>query len=151
MTGLGKRLDAELARRWRLADGQISTFLRGVGLTGDEHHQSLYIFPQVTTNMERSNEELRVASADEGKWVFLGGQHADGNRSLMAWPVADGVATRKIHLALYVEVHSRLVSWWLTNAWRSDQLARAAWALGDSGQIIPAAACARSLLETGER
>jgi hypothetical protein len=62
--------------------------------------------------------------------------------------VAHRVVPKKILLALYVEVHSRLVSWWLTNAWRSEQLARAAWRLGDSEQIVPAAACARSLLET---
>jgi hypothetical protein len=65
--------------------------------------------------------------------------------------VVDNIPTKKISkiiLALYVEVHSRLVSWWLTNAWRSEQLARATWQLADSEQIIPAAACARSLIET---
>jgi CRP/FNR family transcriptional regulator, nitrogen fixation regulation protein len=36
-TGLGKRLDLELAKRWRSAQDQIPTFLREVGLTGEEH------------------------------------------------------------------------------------------------------------------
>jgi hypothetical protein len=57
-------------------------------------------------------------------------------------------ALRKSTLALYVEIHSRLITWWLVNAWRSQQLADATWSLGDAFQIVPAAACARSLLET---
>ena len=40
-TGLGKRLDAELATRWRSADDQISKFLREVGLTGEECSQAI--------------------------------------------------------------------------------------------------------------
>jgi hypothetical protein len=47
-----------------------------------------------------------------------------------------------------MDIHSRLVAWWLTYAWRSQQLVKATWGLGDGMQIIPAAACSRSLLET---
>ena len=105
---------------------------------------------QPTENIERSIEELRTATLDDGIWCFLSGR-SDAERRLWAWPVADRVApkdTRKILLALYVEVHSRLISWWLTQAWRSEQLARATWKLGDTEQIVPAVVCARSLLET---
>jgi hypothetical protein len=146
---LTQDLDAELATRWRSADDQIPKFLREVGLTGEECSQSLYILPQPTENLERSIEELRFATLDDGIWCFLSGK-ADAEHRLWAWPVADMPSkdSRKILLALYVEVHSRLVSWWLTNAWRSEQLASATWKLGDNGQILPAAACARSLLET---
>jgi hypothetical protein len=55
---------------------------------------------------------------------------------------------KALYLALYVEIHSRLVSWWLINAWRSKQLADATWQLSNSMQLVPAAACARSLVET---
>jgi hypothetical protein len=72
--GLDKRLDAELAKRWRSADDQISKFLREVGLTGEEHNQALHIFPKPTGNIERSIEELRIATADDGIWCFLGGR-----------------------------------------------------------------------------
>jgi hypothetical protein len=145
--GLGKRLEADLAKRWRLADGQISRFLSEVGLTGEEHNQALYIIPKPARNIEQRIEELRVATADEGNWCFLGGK-AHSKEIVIAWPVADCVTSKQVLLALYVEVHSRLVSWWLTNAWRSEQLARATWKLADSDQIVSAAACARSLLET---
>src|SRR5438309_2971230 len=114
--GLGKRLDPELAKSWRSAYGRISQFLREVGLTGEEHNQALYIFPKPTEDIERAVEELRIATADEGMWCFLGG-NAGGKRSVIAWPVARRVTPSKIFLALYVEVHSRLMSWWLTNAW----------------------------------
>jgi hypothetical protein len=110
--GLGNRLDPELAKRWRSADGQIPKFLREVGLTGEERNQALYILPKPTENIERSIEELRIATAAEGKWCFLGGGAEDGKRVVIAWPVADRVIRRKCLLALYVEVHSRLVSWW---------------------------------------
>ena len=51
-------------------------------------------------------------------------------------------------VTLDVEIHSRLIAWWLTYAWRSRQLAAAAATLADGEQSVPAATCARSLLET---
>jgi hypothetical protein len=145
------RLGSQLALGWRSADGKITKFLRDVGLTGEEHHQALYIYPQHTANAAHSIEQIRIATANDNRtYYFLAGKHG-GKDTVFAWPVADRKITKntkKILLALYVDIHSRLVGWWLTNAWRSEQLARATWALGDSGQIVPAAACARSLLET---
>ena len=97
------------------------------------------------------SEKLRnyvSRTAGDGAFCYLGGT-AGGKPAVMAWPVADPPKNvKKTLLSLYVSVHSRLVSWWLTNAWRSDQLAHATWKLGDSEQLIAAAACARSLLET---
>lgn len=49
---------------------------------------------------------------------------------------------------LFLEAHSFLVAWWLVNAWRSRQLARAARSLFDAGETIAAAACVRPLVET---
>jgi hypothetical protein len=48
----------------------------------------------------------------------------------------------------FVEIHTVLVAWWLTTAWRTRQLARAASALADSKDAIAAAACVRPLVET---
>jgi hypothetical protein len=81
--GLGKRLEADLAKRWRLADGQISRFLSEVGLTGEENNQALYIIPKPARNIEQCIEELRIATADEGKWCFLGAK-ADGKATVIA-------------------------------------------------------------------
>jgi hypothetical protein len=49
---------------------------------------------------------------------------------------------------LWVPVHSGLVAWWLLTSWRVRQLTDASIELLRSGQVIAAAACARSLLET---
>ena len=146
-SGLDKCLDVELAKHWRSAHQQISQFLHAVGLTGEEHNQALYIFPKPSANVRQTIDELRTATLDDGMWFFMTGE-ADGKTAVIAWPVADHTPRKKMFLAMYVEIHSRLVSWWLTNAWRSEQLARATWQLADFEQIIPAAACARSLVET---
>jgi SEC-C motif len=151
-SGLGRRLDVDLAIRWRSADGQIARFLRLVGVTGEEHSQALYIFPKPSADVRQTIDELCIATANDKGWLYQTGEWG-GKPFVIAWPVADHTALtarnpKKITLALYVEIHSRLVSWWLTNAWRSEQLARAAWQLADSEQIVPAAACARSLVET---
>jgi hypothetical protein len=77
--------------------------------------------------------------------------HRPNNKTLVfSFPISSKLrnASRTAVPALFIEVHSKLVVWWLVNAWRSKQLADATWQLADSIQIIPAAACARSLLET---
>ena len=150
-TGLGKRLDAELAKRWRSADDQIIKILarswpNGRGAPSSPPHFSASRRETLSAALKNFASLLRTKEYG----IFLGAG-LTASVIVIAWPVADRVATKKIKkilLGLYVEVHSRLVSWWLTNAWRSEQLARAAWKLGDSEQIVPAAACARSLLET---
>jgi len=145
--GLATRLNRDLAQRWRSSGDEISNFLGEVGLTGEEHSQALYILPKATENVERTIQELRVATIDEDFWCFV--TAGSGDRTVvLAWPVGHRISAQHAASALYVEVHSRLVSWWLVNAWRTKQLASATWSLGDSDQIIAAAACARSLLET---
>jgi hypothetical protein len=101
-------------------------------------------------------DALRIKTANEGKWVFLTGTAGDAKTPLViAFPInttfklgKTSDAFQKSTLALYVEIHSRFITWWLVNACRSQQLADATWSLGDAFQIVPAAACARSLLET---
>jgi hypothetical protein len=77
--------------------------------------------------------------------------------TVLAYPVSKkvrivGMASKKgvrnSLRTLFVEVHSKLTVWWLVNAWRGKQLANATWQLADAVQFIPAAACARSLIET---
>jgi hypothetical protein len=52
------------------------------------------------------------------------------------------------HEFLWLQVHTYLTAWWSISAWRVRQLADAASALLDEGQLVAAASCARSLLET---
>jgi len=151
--GLADIVGGDLPDRWKGGQERISHFLKSVGLTGNEHSQSLYIFPKTVFDPAQYLNDLRAQVGDEEPWIFLTGVAGDDKRpSVMAFPVNKTFHlghSQAVHLmALFIEVHSRLVSWWLVNAWRSQQLTDATWHLGDSMQIIPAAACARSLLET---
>ncbi len=122
-----------------------------LGLNGDEFHQSLYVLPCSIENPAAKIEALRLATANDGQWAFAVLSKKGKPRSVMAFPVAPDYVIKSdedIARALFVDVHLRLIAWWLTNAWRSQQLVRATWRLGDEMQIVPAATCARSLLET---
>jgi len=49
---------------------------------------------------------------------------------------------------LWLTVHTYLTAWWLISAWRVQQLTDAATALLENGQLVAAASCSRSLVET---
>lgn len=54
----------------------------------------------------------------------------------------------RIRLFPFVEVHTALVAWWLTVAWRTRQLAEAGTSLLKESQPIASAACVRAFAET---
>ena len=149
-------LDQGLAVRWKQAEGRLSKFLASVGLARGEHSQSLYIFPATPLDPIRYLRDIETHLEDTEQWAeLIGSRDPDNTPMVLAFPVSRKVrlkgspdALGNAVLALYVEVHSRLVGWWLINAWRSRQLAEATWHLADALQTIPAATCARSLVET---
>ena len=152
--GLADIIDGDPSRRWNGGREKLPKFLRSVGLIGNECSQSLYIFPKRVLNPTQYGNQLHALVGEEEPWAFLTGTLGD-EPTVIAFPASKKVRaggsktiSPKAVMALFVEVHSRLVSWWLVNAWRSQQLADATWHLGDSMQIIAAAACARSLLGT---
>ena len=98
-------------------------------------------------DVERKSTELIEATRDDGEFQVFTISPGDGKELLYAVPV-ENRTRRNAHCAPYIEVHSRLVAWWLIYAWRSNQLVDSVWSLGDSHKLIPAAACARALLET---
>ena len=160
--GLGDVVAPELTEGWTQHEGRLSQFLNRLGLTGDECSQSLYILAVHTSDPMHFIQELRTNHGrpeweDPGQWAILVADKADGAAKVLAFPVSkrlalvgvgNSQARRNSLLALFIEVHSRLVLWWLVNAWRSRQLAEATWQLADSLKFVPAAACARSLIET---
>jgi hypothetical protein len=144
-------LKRELGDEWTRCEQRLPKLLQSLGLQGGEHSQSLYIFPQRTTEPNILLEKLRAEADPNERWAILTARSETDNRhEVIAFPVGLKLTanTKKILLALFIETHSRLVAWWLVNAWRSLQLAQATWQLANSMQFIPAAACARSLLET---
>ena len=148
---VGQFLGGQFERDWESRRGKLDALLLPLGLTGDESHESLYVFPSSVGDSAAKLEALRSATANDGQWAFAFLSNEGRDRSLVAFPVAPNYEIKSnedVARALFIDVHSRLVAWWLTNAWRSQQLAKATWGLGDGMQIIPAATCARSLLET---
>jgi hypothetical protein len=148
--GLASIIDGDLSARWKSGKGRLSQFLKEAGLVEDALGQALYIFPQTTSDPARYASRLRAHIGEMARWACL-----TGDKEVLAFPINTNIDISKARnplrqsmMALFIEVHSRLVSWWLVNAWRSQQLADSTWQLGDAVQIIPAAACARSLLET---
>ena len=146
--------EAGLSRSWKRDKGRLSKFLRDLGLKEGEISQTLYIFAIRSMDPEKVFSELE-ADADHEHWAKLIAGRDDGSSIVLAFPVSKNVRLDKPGHALdatlsafFIEAHSRLVAWWLINAWRSKQLSEATWLLADSLQTIPAAACARALVET---
>jgi hypothetical protein len=157
--GLAEIIEGDLSQTWRREKGRLARFLKGVGLTGDELSQSLYIMPKYSFDPDQYLHGFDDAQLDnDAQWAKIIGPRGPNQPSIvLAYPVSKKVriagggsrqAVCNSLLTLFVEVHSRLVVWWLVNAWRSKQLADATWQLADAVQFIPAAACARSLIET---
>jgi hypothetical protein len=147
--GLSALLKGDLSIQWTRSYQKLVGFFQMVGLKGDEDSQVLYINPIKVSDLETYLSKIRLDKDEH--WYYIGG-HIGTDQVVLAFPVnkklKSSQASSKGPLALFIEVHSRLISWWLVNAWRSQQLANATWHLSDSRQLIPAAACARSLLET---
>jgi hypothetical protein len=155
--GLVDIIEGDLAERWKGSEGRLSRFLTSVGLGEREHSQALHVAQRLRSNPSQYLRELSAALlVVDGHWAsgsYVSGDPDKPDETLvLAFPVNKKVRTagseQAFYLALYIEIHSRSVSWWLVNAWRSKQLADATWHLFNSMQLIPAAACARSLVET---
>jgi hypothetical protein len=92
-------------------------------------------------------DSLQPAVRDDGTWSFATTSGSDGRRHGFAMPVAGDDITR-VPMFFFVEIHTQLIAWWLTTAWRTRQLARAAASEFDADNVISSAACARPLVET---
>jgi SEC-C motif len=154
--GLIDIIDSRAADRWTKDRGRLSRLFQSIGLTEGQHSQALYIMSKHPLDVQSYIKELLSTPSDPEQWGVLVGSQGDRS-TVIAFPTSTrlrlkGLGASKVirqtTLALFIEIHSKFVSWWLVNAWRSRQLADATWQLSDPLQIIAAAACARSLVET---
>jgi hypothetical protein len=137
-----------LLEEWRRREVGLEQFLLDVDVTEDTQTTEMITVPVTLTADEDfgARHAEQTAHTDE-KWVYLT-LTSDAKRYGLALPVAAFPKPEELPTALYVEVHSRLIAWWLCYAWRTAQLADATAALAAAEQVIPAASCARALLET---
>src|ERR1700681_2872586 len=107
-------LDGDLPARWKGEKDRLSQFLKGVGVTGDEHSQSLYIFPQPTRDPIQYLNTLRAQVDDREHWALITGRRgAHEVPTVIAFPVSKNLRIEGLRIAqaaLFIEVHSRLVS-----------------------------------------
>lgn len=146
--GIADIVDHALGVRWKAAARRVDQFLNGLGVSENMLTQTMILYPISTTNVDHTTSNLAALTADDGLWACMTTKPNDkGTSHVFAFPVRK-FSSQNTDVAPFVDVHSRLVAWWLVNAWRCRQLANATWSLGDAVQTIPAAACARALLET---
>src|SRR5262245_16573334 len=120
-------IDRGLSDCWRKYKHKLSHFLRHAGVNEGEHSQCLYILAAYPEDPGEYLRGLQTELDDNGQWAVLRGSDASGTgKIVIAFPVDSKVriseleprqALEKALLALFIEVHSRLVVWWLVNAW----------------------------------
>lgn len=122
-------------------------FYDEVGAGLDAHTQMARMRPIDTPSLAAFASWLRPFTDDGENWSYLTYRKADGSLQAISMPTTDiGPATKL--LFPFLEVHQTMSVWWLTAAWRSRQLLLTAdWTLAQD-LIVPAAACARGLVET---
>jgi hypothetical protein len=125
-------------------------FMEEVGAESAEATHMAVLRPVARTqDLDPSVEEVMRLSAPfraDGQAVVVRG--GETGRRLFAF--RDDAFGRKPPMGafMWIPVHSGLSSWWLLTAWRSRQMGEAVLALAQRQLPLPAAACARSLLET---
>lgn len=134
--------DAELAE----TTNALLAFLDGVDATLDSHTQMLLMARIETTSVQAFERLLKPYTEDQ-HWSYAT-MIVDGvGRRAMAMPTRD-IGPQTGQLFGFVEVHQLMVVWWLTAAWRAEQLVEASRMLSERSLVVPAAACARGLVET---
>ena len=137
-----------LLSSWRSAAERFGGLLGSLGVTEETQTTEILLRQVPIESPQRFSTDLATATAeDDAYWLYF--TLSDGkSRAALALPVAKRLSPASASLGLYVEIHSRLIAWWLTYAWRTSQLHAAAGDLASADQAIPAASCARALLET---
>jgi hypothetical protein len=85
---VGKFLGGQFEIDWESLRGKLDALLIPLGLTGDEYHQSLYVFPNSTVHPATKLESLQSAALEDGQWAFSFLKKDDSHRALVAFPVA---------------------------------------------------------------
>lgn len=133
----------------RQAAQDLLSFLDAVGATEDTGTLGVRLAARRIPSAEAFQHWLERETRGE-TWSYATTVDNEGTRMGYALPTpSSGPPTAERVLGFpFVEVHSLLVAWWLTTAWRSRQLVTASQALSEQSQIIAAASCVRALVET---
>jgi len=146
--GIADSVTLELRKKWLSRRDLLEDFLASIDMPKEQGTRALMLFPQSTLEPEALVRNLTGQLADEGSCAFITASSSqDSKIRVLAFP-AKNFSPTAVHLAPFIEIHSRLIAWWLTTAWRASELSRSVWSLGDEYLVIASAACARALIET---
>jgi hypothetical protein len=145
---MNRDVEPSIYERWRAAEHELSAFLERIGVTPEVSTAAVWLHPVPTAGEHAFGETLaRAAGADENWAMLVTTPDASGQQFGFAMPVASSHRDARFFFR-FVEIHGRVVVWWLLYAWRSRELMSAVAAHADDLHPIAAAACARSLVET---
>jgi hypothetical protein len=141
--------DEGLLVEWLLAERSFITFLDELGAAENLSTLAIRLLGQEAESVPAYAQQLRaaVSEADDGTWATVARAGASGRGSAYALPVRS-TWSGDVASLLWVEIHTVLLAWWLTTAWRTRQLAVAASRLYEADQLIASAACVRPLVES---
>lgn len=145
--GVGQNCSEYLRSAWVEREGALCDFMKSLGASNVPGTQAVMLCPVSTSDVKRTFQELKKYSHVGGWGVIIRKTEQVDVNEIYTLPTKV-VSKNTQHLFPYIEVHSGLVAWWLTSAWRSNELSKAAWLHGNEGSLIAAAACVRALLET---
>jgi SEC-C motif-containing protein len=142
-------VDGSLLEAWKHAEEALTSFLDGLDATENAHTTAVVLLAvEIQDPTTFFDDRLRGKSGANEAWTWTETQReSDGQWLGVALPVRRGSPDAPV-AAPFVDIHTRLIAWWLCYAWRARQLAHASALLADADQVVAAAACARPLLET---
>lgn len=133
---------------WRTTQAAFFNFLDALGASEDAHTVTVRLLPREIGSPQQFADWLNPQVSSDGTWAFLTTTADEvGRRHGFAMPVARWRPEDALTFPL-VEIHTLVIAWWLTIAWRTRQLARTALTLAEAGDVVAAASCARPLVET---
>lgn len=141
-------LSLPLQEAWRSSQTLLSKLVERLDVPIKDASPALFLMSQKTDNPLKTQREFANQMTAGEQVTVIAGSSADGKTQRIIMVPTKGVLPKNSYLAPFVEIHSRLIAWWLTTAWRCLDLAQSTWELSDANRTISAAACSRSLLET---
>jgi hypothetical protein len=134
------------AGEWKEAITSFEQLLKDAGATNEGTH-AVHLRPVSSSSDFHVLNQARLEL--EAKGFSLASRGAqDGGARLFAYQQLKKGTSERFGTFLWLSVHSSLTAWWLISAWRTQQLAQAAQDLFSTGELVAAAACTRSLVET---
>jgi len=137
-----------LREAWFSSKSLITELVERLDIPTDVATQALFVNTQSTDDPDGTIRDFARNMTPEECVTYLTIPTTIGKSHRVMIVPSKNLESRNAHLVPFIEIHSRLVAWWLTTTWRSLDLAQSAWELTDAHRVISAAACSRALLET---